>query len=196
MTIRRPLKHAWLALAALVALVFSSAGSAQQKVPFRNNIPVAPQGIKVPPLPDKPVDFHTAEGQDIRVAVVARGLSHPWAGTTNFDTLLPNAVAAISFRNYEIPGQAKRIRLVFQYFYDAGPLTRGASHIVTNLPLGKLSPDVRYRLYQQGLLSGQGQRSYDGNWVSNRVAGRIALPAPTPPAIENGTCLARCRFLN
>ena len=79
MTIRRSLKRSWLAWAALVALVFTSAGSAQQKVPFRNNIPVAPQGIKIPPLPDKPVDFHTAEGQDIRVAVIAKGLSHPWA---------------------------------------------------------------------------------------------------------------------
>src|SRR5207253_198082 len=53
--------------------------SAQRTVPFRNNIPVAPNGIRVPPLPDKPVEFDTAEGQRIRVVVVARGLSHPWS---------------------------------------------------------------------------------------------------------------------
>jgi len=52
---------------------------AQQAVPFRNNIPVAPSGIPAVPLPDKPVIYDTAEGQRIRVVVVARGLSHPWA---------------------------------------------------------------------------------------------------------------------
>ena len=52
---------------------------AQQTVPFRNNTPIAPQGIAIPPLPDKPVVYHTAEGQDIRVVVVAKGLSHPWS---------------------------------------------------------------------------------------------------------------------
>ena len=52
--------------------------SAQQTVPFRNGIPVAPPGVPVPPLPDKPVEYQTGEGQHIRVVVVARGLSHPW----------------------------------------------------------------------------------------------------------------------
>jgi glucose/arabinose dehydrogenase len=61
-----------------IAFLSATAGAAQQKVPFRNNIPVAPQGIPVPPLPDKPVQFHTAEGQDVRVSVVVQGLAHPW----------------------------------------------------------------------------------------------------------------------
>jgi glucose/arabinose dehydrogenase len=52
---------------------------AQQTVPFAGGIPVAPSGLVVPPLPDKPVIYKTAEGQDIRVAVVAKGLSHPWS---------------------------------------------------------------------------------------------------------------------
>ncbi len=30
------------------------------------------------PLPDKPIEYKTAEGQDIRVVVVVRGLAHPW----------------------------------------------------------------------------------------------------------------------
>lgn len=63
-----------------MVFVLAGHGEAQQTVPFRNNIPVAPQGIAaIPPLPDKPVVYHTAEGQDIRVVVVARGLSHPWS---------------------------------------------------------------------------------------------------------------------
>jgi glucose/arabinose dehydrogenase len=62
-----------------LALWFGAVGAAQQKVPFRGTTPVAPQGITVPPLPDKPVEFHTAERQDIRVVVIAKGLSHPWS---------------------------------------------------------------------------------------------------------------------
>ncbi|HET7131402.1 MAG TPA: PQQ-dependent sugar dehydrogenase [Gammaproteobacteria bacterium] len=63
-----------LALAALPA-------AAQQTVRFNPNsgFPVAPSGIQVPPLPDKPVTYHTAEGQDIRVRVFTRGLKQPWS---------------------------------------------------------------------------------------------------------------------
>ena len=74
-----PLIHRWLGWLMTTALLLSTVGAAQQKVPFRNNIPVAPQGIKTPPLPDKPVEFQTAEGQDIQVVVVAKGLAHPWS---------------------------------------------------------------------------------------------------------------------
>jgi hypothetical protein len=118
---------------------------------------------------------HAIQYEDDRGKVTngPRGWStwHPWVGTTNFDTLLPGGVATISFPQNEVPGAARRIRLVFQYFYDAGPLTKAAVHAVTNLPVGSLSPEVRYRLYQQGLLNGQHQRSYDGDWVSNPQGG-------------------------
>ncbi len=73
------LKQARLVCAASIVIVFGASGMAQQTVPFRNNTPIAPQGITIPPLPDKPVVYHTAEGQDIRVVVVAKGLSHPWS---------------------------------------------------------------------------------------------------------------------
>jgi glucose/arabinose dehydrogenase len=63
----------------VIHIILGASGMAQQTVPFRNNTPIAPQGIVIPPLPDKPVVYHTAEGQDIRVVVVAKGLSHPWS---------------------------------------------------------------------------------------------------------------------
>jgi len=53
--------------------------AAQQQVPFAGGTPVAPTGIQVPPLPARPIDYQTAEGQGIRVVVLARGLSHPWS---------------------------------------------------------------------------------------------------------------------
>ena len=65
-----------------IALVMTLAGllSAQQTVPRgRGGTPVAPSGIPAVPLPDKPLDFPTAEGQNIRVVVVARGMSSPWS---------------------------------------------------------------------------------------------------------------------
>jgi glucose/arabinose dehydrogenase len=64
----------------LAAAVLTSGSSwAQQTVPIKNGIPVAPSGIPVPPLPDQPVIYQTAEGQDIRVVVFTRGLTRPWS---------------------------------------------------------------------------------------------------------------------
>ena len=63
-----------------LALAFMAAHSvAQQDVPMRGGIPVAPSGLIVPPLPTEPVYYDTAEGQDIRVVVVARDLVQPWS---------------------------------------------------------------------------------------------------------------------
>src|SRR5262245_66186145 len=60
-------------------LLFALTGAAQQTVPFRNNIPVAPTGIADRPLPALPMEFDTAEGQRIRVVVVAKGLTYPFS---------------------------------------------------------------------------------------------------------------------
>jgi glucose/arabinose dehydrogenase len=63
--------------------------AAQQQVPFRNDIPVAPQGLRERPLPAEPVRFETAEGQDIEVAVVTTGLKRPWSlAFVSNDTIL------------------------------------------------------------------------------------------------------------
>jgi glucose/arabinose dehydrogenase len=73
-----------LALAALAVPL-----TAQQDVPMRGNTPVAPQGIKIPPLPDAPVRYETAEGQTIKVSVFARGFRNGWSmAFVSDDTLL------------------------------------------------------------------------------------------------------------
>jgi glucose/arabinose dehydrogenase len=84
----------------MFAALVSGPAAAQQKVPFRNNIPVAPSGLEIPPLPDKPVYYKTAEGQDIRVVVLTRGLERPWSLA-----FLPNGDMLVTER----PG---RLRLV------------------------------------------------------------------------------------
>jgi aldose sugar dehydrogenase len=60
-------------------LVLSMSGAAQQKVPFQNNIPVAPTGLANRPLPRLPMDFDTGEGQRIRVSLVSTGIAYPWS---------------------------------------------------------------------------------------------------------------------
>jgi glucose/arabinose dehydrogenase len=77
------------ALSAAVFALFAASVVAQQEVPMRNNTPVAPQGIKIPPLPDAPVRYETAEGQTIRVSVYARGFRNPWSiAFVSDDTIL------------------------------------------------------------------------------------------------------------
>ena len=68
-----------MVVAAALALAAAAPVAAQQQVPFRNNIPVAPQGISERPLPAQPVRYETAEGQNIEVTVVTRGLARPWS---------------------------------------------------------------------------------------------------------------------
>src|SRR5688500_9657674 len=76
-----------LAIAALTVLAAPLA--AQQEVPMRGTTPVAPQGIKIPPLPDAPVRYETAEGQNIQVSVYARGFQNPWSmAFVSDDTIL------------------------------------------------------------------------------------------------------------
>src|SRR5215467_15491957 len=71
------MKSAYMTI--ILVAVFSLVTTAQQSVPFRNNIPVAPTGLANRPLPKLPMEFDTAEGQRIRVVVVAKGLTYPWS---------------------------------------------------------------------------------------------------------------------
>ena len=64
MTIKAFARNVALMLAVMVAV-----GRAQQ----------APIGAPVPPLGAGPFVFDTAEQHKIRVTVMTRGLSHPWA---------------------------------------------------------------------------------------------------------------------
>ena len=68
-----------LGLAALAAAFTALPAAAQRDVPMRNGIPIAPGGLVVPPLPQEPVVYDTAEGQTIRVTVISRDLEQPWS---------------------------------------------------------------------------------------------------------------------
>src|SRR5262245_48293433 len=89
--------------AALAALGFISLSAwAQQSVPARSGAPrPPPPGVPVPPLGAGPFTYKTAEGQDIRVVVVARGLEHPWS-----IAFLPSGEALVTER----PGRLRILR--------------------------------------------------------------------------------------
>jgi glucose/arabinose dehydrogenase len=76
--------------ASVIGAASTGTAAAQRTVPFANNIPVAPE-LPVMPLPDHPLQYHTAEGMDIRVVVVARGIEHPWSLA-----FLPNDVMLVT----------------------------------------------------------------------------------------------------
>ena len=107
------------ALAILAAPPFVMTGAAQQEVPMRGTTPVAPQGLnKIPPLPDAPVRYETAEGQTIRVSVLARGFTNGWSmAFVDDDTIL---VA-------ERGGQIKAVRkgILDPQPVSGGPIARG-----------------------------------------------------------------------
>jgi glucose/arabinose dehydrogenase len=97
-------------LALAIAAAGTSVGSGQQTVPFENTIPVAPRGLKARPLPDKPVEFDTAEGQQIRVVVVTKALSYPWSLA-----FLPDGSMLVTER-------AGRIRVIRNGILDPHPI--------------------------------------------------------------------------
>ena len=113
--------------------------AAQQEVPMRNNTPVAPQGIKIPPLPDAPVRYETAEGQTIRVSVVARGFTNGWSmAFVDDDTIL---VA-------ERGGQIKAVRkgVLDPQPVSGGPIARGQGLSGMDIALHP-NFDVNHALY-------------------------------------------------
>lgn len=115
-----------LAAVGLAALTVPLA--AQQAVPMRGDTPVAPQGIKTPPLPAAPARYETAEGQTIRVSVYARGFQNPWSmAFVSDDTIL---VA-------ERGGAIKAVRngVVDPTPVSGAPVARGAGLSGTDLAL-------------------------------------------------------------
>jgi glucose/arabinose dehydrogenase len=97
-----PVKSTGMAgMAAIVTMAVALPLNAQQDVPMRNGIPVAPDGLVVPPLPAGPLYYDTAEGQNIRVVVVARELEQPWS-----IAFLPDGDLLVTER----PGRLRLIR--------------------------------------------------------------------------------------
>lgn len=75
----RPLLIAGFVVLLITVGAVGSTVLAQQTVPFEGGRPVLPRGLPIPPLPDEPVTYATAEGQDIQVTVVASGLDWPYS---------------------------------------------------------------------------------------------------------------------
>ena len=118
----------FLSVLSAALAVFAVSLRAQQDVPMRGNTPVAPQGIRIPPLPDAPVRYETAEGQNIRVSVYARGFHNPWSlAFVSDDTIL------VAERGGAI--RAVRNGVVDPQPVAGAPVARGAGLSGTDLAL-------------------------------------------------------------
>ena len=156
------------AFAIVLACVAVTAAIAQQTVPFRNNIPVAPSGIPTVPLPDKPVVYDTAEGQRIRVVVVTRGLSHPWSLAFLPDSSTPPGAGG----NMLVTERTGQLRLIRNGALDPQPIAG--------------VPTVR----AQGL-SGLMDVALHPQFAKNRL---VYLTYTKPLGTENTLALARGRL--
>src|SRR5687767_12542413 len=65
----------------LVSGILFTEAQAQQNVEFRGGIPVAPTGIANQALGAGPWTYATAEGMNIKVEIVVRGIEYPMAMT-------------------------------------------------------------------------------------------------------------------
>jgi glucose/arabinose dehydrogenase len=97
----------------VVFTIASFIALSQRTVPFQNGIPVAPTGLAGKPLPDKPMEFDTGEGQKIRVVVVSKALENPWSMA-----FLPDGSMLVTER-------AGRLRLVKNGKLDPQPVPGG-----------------------------------------------------------------------
>jgi glucose/arabinose dehydrogenase len=106
-------------LALLAASVCSPLALAQREVPFRMGIPVAPAGLADKPLADGPFDYATGEGQNIRVTVLTKALSYPYALA-----FLPDGTLLITQRD-------GKLRVMRNGKLDANPIAGGPTSFST-----------------------------------------------------------------
>jgi len=79
------------------ALLAGNALAQHANVPFQSGIPVAPLGLANKPLGTGPFKYATGEGQDIRVVVVTKNLSFPFA-----IAFLPDGTTLVTERKADI----------------------------------------------------------------------------------------------
>jgi glucose/arabinose dehydrogenase len=79
------------------ALLAGEALAQHKDVPFQGGIPVAPTGLANKPLGNGPFEYATGEGQDIRVVVVTKELSFPFA-----IAFLPDGTMLVTERKADI----------------------------------------------------------------------------------------------
>ena len=77
----------------VLATSLTCAMAAEQAAVPQPAIPKAPPGYVIPPFPEQPVHFSTAEGQDIRVVPYVRDLEFPWS-----IAFLPDDIQLVSER--------------------------------------------------------------------------------------------------
>ena len=74
-------------------------------LPYQSQVHGQQIGIPVEPLEDGPWVFDTAEQHRIKVSIIARGMSHPWAIAflPNGDMLVTEREGTVSYTHLTLP---------------------------------------------------------------------------------------------
>ena len=106
-------RHVLSATALMLCGGIATTAGAEQKAAFANGYPVAPTGLSDQPLPAGPFTYRTAEQQDVRVSVFARGLEYPYSMA-----FLPGGEMLVTER-------AGRLRIIRNGVLDPRPIAGG-----------------------------------------------------------------------
>lgn len=135
-----------------------------------NAPPQRPDGLHIDPVGTGPLYYDTAEGMDIRVRVLARGLNHPWS-----IAWLPDGSALVTEKN---TGTIRRIKDdVLQEQIVLGAPTGGVVSRYTGLLDIALHPDFAnqpyiYMSYNKALPDNkQAIAVARGRWDGNNIQG-------------------------
>ena len=158
------LRFAYLLATLLLATLGMHSASGQQTVPFQFGIPVAPEGLANRPLPQLPLEFPTAEGQDIRVVLITKELEFPFSLT-----FLPDGTMLVTER-------AGRLRVIRNGVLDSAPVAGGPKSFFageSGLP-GAVHGYMDVALHPQFAQNGQLFMSYTKPLGDNRTTVAIA----------------------
>lgn len=170
-----PRKRFALALIGAIAAACASNALAQQDVPFRMGIPVAPLGLANKPLPQLPLDLETGEDQDIRVALVTKELAFPYAMQ-----FLPDGTLLVTERG-------GKLRIIRNGKLDPNPVQGGPASFSTGesgLPgavHGYMNLALHPRFAQNSLL----YMSYTKPLADNRVTVAVTRARWTGSALAD-----------
>ncbi len=168
----------WRAIYAALGItaLWATGLHAQQDVPrYDGGVPVAPTGVADNPLPEGPFRYRTAEGMDIRVEVVARGIEYPMALA-----FLPSRDMLIVTRKGELhllpPGDSRTRRVeggpVGVFAGESGGL--GTSHAYVDIALHPEFASNRYVYIAYNKPQGENGRVLAlgrGRFSGNRIEG-------------------------
>jgi len=97
--------------------------------------------------------------------VVITAMANLWSGTNGVCSLGSKEAMPLPF---EIPKDATKFRISFEYSRDAGTIQKLLSPVSSKLFPRNITPPLPQRLFRQGWMDGRLHFNYEGGWETNR----------------------------